>query len=163
DAYPSALRDLLPTSLDAGSSPIADVIATGRSQGFDSTEALLASYPGLASLLAELPYTSRVFVPVVGSGVPVGVLVASSGAPAHFDDEAVGLLEALAVSLWAMWRRKPWACSKRSPASAVRRSSAPRSTEMRGRQASGRPRCKRRPCRWARRTRSTMAEIHTAP
>jgi serine/threonine-protein kinase RsbW len=96
DAYPSALRDLLPTSLDAGSSPVADVIATGRSQAFDTTEVLLASYPGLASLLAELPYTSRVFVPVVGSGLPVGVLVASSGAPGHFDDEAVGLLEAIA-------------------------------------------------------------------
>jgi serine/threonine-protein kinase RsbW len=95
EAYPEAFRELLPTSLEPGSSPVADVIATGESMAFDSSEVLLAGYPRLATMLDRLPFASRVFVPVAGSGDPVGVLIASSDSPARFDDEAVRLLEAI--------------------------------------------------------------------
>lgn len=95
DAYPRTLRALLPTSLEPGSSPVADVASTGESQAFDSSEVLLATYPNLATLLRQLPYASRAFVPVAGSSGPIGVLVASSGSPAHFDEEAIRLLEAI--------------------------------------------------------------------
>jgi serine/threonine-protein kinase RsbW len=95
DAYPETLRDLLPTSLDPGSSPVADVVASGMSLSFDTSEELTQRYPELSDLVEELPFISRVFVPILGSGGPTGVLVASSRGVAHFDAEAVRLLEAI--------------------------------------------------------------------
>jgi serine/threonine-protein kinase RsbW len=95
DAYPGELRALLPASLEPGSSPVADVAATGGSMAFDSTEALVASYPHLEALLHDLPFASRVFVPVGGSTRAIGVLVASAETPARFDEDAVRLLEAI--------------------------------------------------------------------
>jgi serine/threonine-protein kinase RsbW len=95
DAYPSDLRDLLPTSLEAGTSPVADVAASGRSRTFETSEQLIDAYPALAGLLDRLPYRARAFVPVFGSGVTLGVLVASSARPGRFTADGVRLLDAI--------------------------------------------------------------------
>ena len=95
DAYPDDLRALLPTTIETGTSPVADVIASGASLVFETSEALVAAYPRLAGLIDHLPFRSRVFVPVGAPGAAAGVLITSSGEPGHFDAEAVRLLEAI--------------------------------------------------------------------
>ncbi len=96
DAYPADLRALLPTSLDAGSSPVADVLVGGRSLVFDTGVALVEAYPRLGDLIAALPFATRAFVPVGAPGAATGVLIASSVHEGRFDAEAVRLLEAIA-------------------------------------------------------------------
>jgi serine/threonine-protein kinase RsbW len=95
DAYPEDLRGLLPTSLEEGSTPVADVIRSGRSMAFDTSETLVASYPAVGDVVDVLPFASRVFVPIGGSTGASGALIATSTTPARFDDEAVRLLEAI--------------------------------------------------------------------
>ena len=85
DAYPDDLRALLPTTIETGTSPVADVIASGASLVFETSEALVAAYPRLAGLIDHLPFRSRVFVPVGAPGAAAGVLITSSGEPGHFD------------------------------------------------------------------------------
>ena len=96
DAYPPDLRALLPTTLEPGASPVADVIAQGTSLVFDTNAMLIGAYPHLAELIQTLPFTARAFVPVGAPGVPTGVLIASSAQEARFDTERVRLLEAIA-------------------------------------------------------------------
>jgi PAS domain S-box-containing protein len=95
DAYPEDLRTLLPTTMEPGSSPVADVIASGASLVFETSTALVAAYPRLAGLIDHLPFRSRVFVPVGAPGAAAGVLITSSGERGHFDAEAIRLLEAI--------------------------------------------------------------------
>ena len=96
DAYPSDLRPLLPTSLDPTASPVADVLASGKTLVFDTGVALVDAYPRLGDLIAAMPFVSRAFVPVGASGAVTGVLIASSATEARFDDDAVRLLEGIA-------------------------------------------------------------------
>ena len=96
DAYPPNLRLLLPTSLDTDASPVADVLAHGKSVIFDTAMALVDAYPRLADLVAAMPFAARAFVPVGAPGAATGVLVASSVDEGRFDAEAVRLLEAIA-------------------------------------------------------------------
>ncbi len=96
DAYPSDLRPILPTSLDRSASPVADVLAAGRSLVFDTGAELVDAYPGLVDLVAAMPFVARAFVPVGASGAVTGVLIASSATEARFDTEALRLLEGIA-------------------------------------------------------------------
>ncbi len=95
DVYPDDLRALLPTTIETGTSPVADVIASGASLVFETSEALVAAYPRLAGLIDHLPFRSRVFAPVGAPGDAAGVLITSSGETGHFDAGAVRLLEAI--------------------------------------------------------------------
>jgi len=96
DAYPTDLRALLPTTLEPGASPVADVVAHAANVVFDTNADLLARYPHLAELTQRLPFSARAFVPVGAAGVPTGVLIASSAQEGRFDAERVRLLEAIA-------------------------------------------------------------------
>jgi len=96
DAYPADLRPMLPTNVDPGASPVADVVATGTSLIFNTGNELVEAYPRLGDLIAALPFAARAFIPIGGPSVPRGVLIASSVQEAHFDAEAVRLLEAIA-------------------------------------------------------------------
>jgi PAS domain S-box-containing protein len=96
DAYPSDLRQMLPTSLDPATSPVADVLAGGKSLVFDTVAALIDAYPSLSELVAAMPFVSRAFVPVGTSGAVTGILIASSASEGRFDDDALALLEGIA-------------------------------------------------------------------
>jgi serine/threonine-protein kinase RsbW len=96
DAYPPDLRSLLPTSLDPASSPVAGVLADGKSVIFDTSVALVDAYPQLRDLVTAMPFGARAFVPVGTPGAATGVLIASSADEGWFDADAVRLLEAIA-------------------------------------------------------------------
>ena len=95
DAYPEELVPTLPTSLTPGDSPAGDAILSGRTFAFGSSDEILSTYPELRELLDRLPFASRLFVPIVGSGEPIGVMVASSRVPNRFGPDEVRLLEAI--------------------------------------------------------------------
>ena len=138
DAYPDDLRALLPTTIETGTSPVADVIASGASLVFETSEALVAAYPRLAGLIDHLPFRSRVFVPVGAPGDAAGVLITSSGEPGTSTPG-------------------PSACSKRSEASVDRRCSERSCTATHGRHRNARRRCRRRRRRSPRPPRSTRS------
>jgi serine/threonine-protein kinase RsbW len=94
--YPSELVAHLPTSLEPRSSPAADAIVGGRAAAFATSAELLDAYPDLGPMLEHLPFAARLFVPVTGSGEPIGMMVASAQEPGRFGPAELRLLEAVA-------------------------------------------------------------------
>jgi serine/threonine-protein kinase RsbW len=93
--YPRELVPLLPTSLAAGSSPVADAIADAAALRYARSEEIVDRYPDLDTLLEQLPFRSRMFVPIVGTGEALGVMVASSEEEDRFDIRDQRILEAI--------------------------------------------------------------------
>lgn len=127
DAYPPALIPLLPTSLEPGHSPAGDAVVSGTALAFATSEELLSAYPRLQDLLEQLPFESRLFTPIVGSGEPIGVMVASSRTPGRFGPDDVRLLQAIGRQCGQALER---ATFYRDARSAVARAAALRSATL---------------------------------